>query len=88
MVCQKCKHEFCWLCLDDYYAYNHRYELLCPFRNIMKYIMYLYVLTFTFNLKLAIQYVEYQNVLIDIANVIGALLLGNLITLTILFLSI
>lgn len=50
--------------------------------------MYLYVLTFTFNLKLAIQYVEYQNVLIDIANVIGALLLGNLITLTILFLSI
>lgn len=49
--------------------------------------MYLYLITFTFNLKLAIMYVDYQIILIEIANVVGALLLGNLITLTILLIA-
>ena len=21
--CSRCKHEFCWVCMGDYYAYRH-----------------------------------------------------------------
>ena len=24
IMCTKCKHEFCWLCLGDYYGYAHK----------------------------------------------------------------
>ena len=50
---------------------------------VLAIIMYIYLLIFTFNLKLAIEFKDYQDILIDIANVVGALLLGNIITLTI-----
>jgi hypothetical protein len=34
MVCGKCKHEFCWLCLDSYYSYLHGdNNRACPFRQ-------------------------------------------------------
>lgn len=33
MVCQKCRHEFCWLCLGAYYSYNHTEFRGCPIRK-------------------------------------------------------
>ena len=87
MICQKWRHEFWWHCLGDYYAYQHKVEAFWPVRNIIKYLLYLYLSTFTFNLKLAIQYEGYQKICIDIAKVVGTLMLGNLITLSILFVS-
>jgi hypothetical protein len=32
MVCGKCKHEFCWLCLGSFYGYTHTTKLACPIR--------------------------------------------------------
>ena len=78
MVWQKCKHEFCWLWLDDYYAYNHKYKLFCPFRWVIKIIMYLYCILFTINLQLVISFDEYHKFLILSLKFIGALLLANI----------
>jgi len=32
MVCGKCRHEFCWLCLGPYPGYSHTEERFCPSR--------------------------------------------------------
>ena len=34
MECGKCKFQFCWLCLSEFYTEYHYYESLCPFRII------------------------------------------------------
>ncbi|CAI2371491.1 unnamed protein product [Moneuplotes crassus] len=39
MVCQKCKHEFCWSCLGHYPGYNHREETFCPLRQFIIYLI-------------------------------------------------
>jgi hypothetical protein len=35
MVCGKCKHEFCWMCLGEYRSYTHSENRYCPARNAM-----------------------------------------------------
>ena len=35
MECAKCKYQFCWLCLSEYYTEYHYYESLCPMRAIL-----------------------------------------------------
>lgn len=32
MVCGKCRHEFCWLCLGSFYSYTHQDNRPCPAR--------------------------------------------------------
>jgi len=84
MTCQKCRHEFCWYCLGDYFNYSHSNTVLfCPFRNILKFILYLYIITLTVNLKLCIQYTEYGNFMKDAAEQIGIVLLANVLSLSI-----
>ena len=34
MECAKCKFQFCWLCLSDFYTEYHYYESLCPLRIV------------------------------------------------------
>ena len=32
MECAKCKYQFCWYCLDEFYTEYHYNETNCPFR--------------------------------------------------------
>ncbi len=34
VVCSKCKHEFCWYCLDSYYGYRHEGTRPCGLRML------------------------------------------------------
>ncbi|CAI2371024.1 unnamed protein product [Moneuplotes crassus] len=38
MVCQKCKYEFCWLCLGAYPGYRHKENTFCPIRQVITYV--------------------------------------------------
>jgi hypothetical protein len=78
MVCQKCQHEFCWYCLGDYPGYQHKNVPFCPFRIILKVFIWLWILTFTVNLKFALMYPAYQDFLILAAKWFGIWLLANL----------
>lgn len=55
MVCQSCKHEFCWLCLAPYYSYSHGEERYCPARNFCIVVMMLF-LAVMMNLKSVYQW--------------------------------
>jgi len=39
MECGKCKFQFCWWCLSDFYTNYHFYESMCPLRIIPIYTM-------------------------------------------------
>lgn len=84
MTWQKCLYEFWWIWLGNYPSYQHKGVLFCPFRVIIKWIWYLYALTFTFNLHLCIQFEAYGNFMLDVGEFIGILLLANLISLSVL----
>lgn len=34
MECAKCKYQFCWLCLSEFYTEYHYYESMCPMRIV------------------------------------------------------
>lgn len=44
MVCQKWKHEFCWLCLGFYPNYSHKETTFCPIRKIITFTLTLLTL--------------------------------------------
>lgn len=83
MNCQNCKHEFCWYCLGDYPSYQHKNVVWCPFRIILKVFIWLWLITFTWNLNLIIKYPAYGNFMIASAKFVGILLLANLMTISI-----
>ena len=37
MTCSKCKYQFCWYCLDEFYTEYHFYQTDCPFRLVLLY---------------------------------------------------
>ena len=41
MGCVKCKHEFCWICMGDYYRYQHNtgMEKYCGQSGISKFFL-------------------------------------------------
>ena len=45
MVCAKCGHEFCWLCLGPYPSYVHTEVNFCPLRKVM---LWTYIFIFLF----------------------------------------
>lgn len=51
MECAKCRFQFCWLCLSEFYTQYHYYESLCPLRVVPIYSMIAIVL-FIIDLKL------------------------------------
>lgn len=34
MECGKCKFQFCWLCLSEFYTEYHYYYSMCPMRIV------------------------------------------------------
>ena len=65
MECAKCKYQFCWWCLSEFYTTYHYYVSLCPLRvvpiylfmGLMALIIYLkfcYVFPFTVFYQLVI----------------------------------
>ena len=43
MVCQKCKFEFCWLCLGHYPGYRHTEMTFWPIRKMISVLMTIYL---------------------------------------------
>jgi len=39
MTCSKCKYQFCWYCLDEFYTEYHYHYSDCPFRIVLFYIL-------------------------------------------------
>ena len=41
MNCAKCKHEFCWICMGDYYRYRHNngMEIYCAQSGFSKFLL-------------------------------------------------
>ncbi|CAI2360999.1 unnamed protein product [Moneuplotes crassus] len=78
MVCQKCEKEFCWICLGDYPGYRHRGVLFCPFRLILKILIWLWLILFTVNLKFIIIFPAYRRFTEDAIKWIGIWLLANI----------
>lgn len=39
MTCTKCKYQFCWYCLDEFYTEYHYHYSDCPFRIVLFYIL-------------------------------------------------
>lgn len=46
MTCSKCKYQFCWYCLDEFYTEYHYHFSDCPFRMILFYILQALCLVF------------------------------------------
>jgi len=55
MECAKCKYQFCWLCLSEFYTQYHYYESLCPLRSIALYA-FVVVAALLFNIKVIYTY--------------------------------
>jgi len=34
MECAKCRFQFCWLCLSEFYTEYHYYQSMCPMRVV------------------------------------------------------
>lgn len=39
MECGKCRFQFCWNCLEEFYTEQHMYYSTCPLRIVMIYAM-------------------------------------------------
>jgi len=37
MECSRCKFQFCWRCLNEFYTSYHYYQSFCPLRAIIIY---------------------------------------------------
>ena len=86
MVWQKCKHEFWWVCLGDYFNYNHTSDTVCCYyRNTLKTFWYLYIIILTINLQCWILFEPYRHFMLAAGEFIGILLLANVISLSIIF---
>eukprot|EP00826_Nyctotherus_ovalis_P048364 TRINITY_DN5687_c0_g4_i5.p1 TRINITY_DN5687_c0_g4~~TRINITY_DN5687_c0_g4_i5.p1 ORF type:complete len:473 (-),score=50.60 TRINITY_DN5687_c0_g4_i5:125-1543(-) len=46
MVCNKCKHEFCWICLDSFFQYKHTGINTCGLRWLYNLLLMAILITF------------------------------------------
>jgi hypothetical protein len=47
MTCSKCKYQFCWYCLGEFYTeYHYYYTQDCPYRIIIFYAIQILMLVF------------------------------------------
>lgn len=83
MICQKWQQEFCWYCLGNYSNYTHKGVIFCPTRITMKVIIWIYLLTFTVNLKFAIMFKGYERFLEILTYSVGVWALANIMWLSV-----
>lgn len=50
MTCQKCKHEFCWMCKQDHRGHNHRKCGWCQFLKVLlcTFVLFHYLMLLNF----------------------------------------
>ena len=84
MMCQKCNKEFWWHCLGDYPSYIHKGVIFCPFRIILKVFIWIYLITCTINLKIAIEVDGYMRIMQIVAYSVGIWALANVMMFSVL----
>jgi hypothetical protein len=52
MVCQKCKYEFCWICMGHYPSYVHSEQTFCGMRMAMFVTLIVFAVLMTFSYSL------------------------------------
>ena len=84
MVCGKCRHEFCWLCLGPYFGYVHSDNRYCPLRYTSL-VGTMVTLIVVLNWKLFYHSVIYYTVITGLVYYIGGSLLMDLFVASMMF---
>jgi hypothetical protein len=75
MKCEKCKYEFCWWCLDEFYTEYHFHYTTCPFRHRLLHSIEI-LLIFLIIVKIISVSIFLQTILWAIKTATGNLILG------------
>ena len=69
MECGKCKFQFCWLCLSEFYTEYHYYYSLCPLRivpiyGVVAFCLFFFALKMAYSFPTILYYSKYLGTLI------------------------
>ena len=84
MECAKCKFQFCWFCLDEFYTDYHFNHTNCPFRYCFLHSLEALLGIMAF-LKLLIICEWAQSYLLTIVKIVYYALIGELFKLKVIF---
>lgn len=85
MACGKCKHEFCWLCLDSFYSYQHGdNNRSCPFRQTALVVTFI-LLVVMLNQKCFYNVGWYNSLIWFLVKTVGATIMIDLVLMSAFF---